>query len=84
MWPTRDDGDAGAASGSVPWKPARQTWLAWLSAGLAALLVIVSAFVKTMIPLRWLAVASNVGFIVYGLLLPGAADGGCCTRCCCR
>lgn len=45
-------------------------WLAWLSAGLAALLIIVSAFVKTMIPLRWLAVGSNVGFIVYGLLLP--------------
>ncbi len=45
-------------------------WLAWLSAGLAALLVIVSTFVKTMIPLRWLAVGSNVGFIVYGLLLP--------------
>jgi CRP/FNR family cyclic AMP-dependent transcriptional regulator len=44
--------------------------LALLSAGVAALLVIVSAFVKTMIPLRWLAVASNVGFIVYGLLYP--------------
>jgi CRP-like cAMP-binding protein len=41
-----------------------------LSAGVAALLVIVSAFVKTMIPLRWLAVASNVGFILYGLLYP--------------
>ena len=44
--------------------------LALLSAGVAALLVIVSAFVKTMIPLRWLAVASNFGFIVYGLLYP--------------
>ena len=44
--------------------------LALASAALAALLVIVSAFVKTMIPLRWLAVASNVGFIVYGLAHP--------------
>lgn len=46
--------------------------LALASAVLAALLVIVSAFVKTMIPLRWLAVGSNVGFIVYGLLYPSA------------
>ena len=38
--------------------------LALASAGVAALMVVVSAFVKTMIPLRWLAVASNVGFIV--------------------
>lgn len=45
-------------------------WLALLSAGVAAVLVIVSAFVRTMIPLRWLAVASNVGFMVYGLLYP--------------
>ena len=44
--------------------------LALASAGVSALLVIVSAFVKTMIPLRWLAVASNVGFIVYGLTYP--------------
>ena len=44
--------------------------LALASAALAALLVIVSAFVKTMIPLRWLAVASNVGFIVYGITQP--------------
>ncbi len=44
--------------------------LALASAAVAALLVIVSAFVKTMIPLRWLAVASNVGFIVYGFTHP--------------
>jgi CRP/FNR family transcriptional regulator, cyclic AMP receptor protein len=44
--------------------------LALASAAVAALLVIVSAFVKTMIPLRWLAVASNLGFIVYGLVHP--------------
>ena len=44
--------------------------LALASAGVAALLVIVGAFVKTMIPLRWLAVASNIGFIVYGISHP--------------
>jgi CRP-like cAMP-binding protein len=44
--------------------------LALLSAAVAALLVIVSAFVRTMIPLRWLAVGSNVGFILYGLVHP--------------
>lgn len=44
--------------------------VALLSAGVAALLVLVSAFVKTMIPLRWLAVASNLGFILYGVLHP--------------
>lgn len=44
--------------------------LAFVSAGVAAALVIVSAFVRTMIPLRWLAVGSNVGFIIYGLAHP--------------
>ena len=44
--------------------------LALLSAAVAALLVIVSTFVRTMIPLRWLAVASNAGFIIYGLTQP--------------
>ena len=44
--------------------------LALASAGVAALMVVISAFVKTMIPLRWLAVASNVGFIIYGLAHP--------------
>jgi hypothetical protein len=47
-----------------------QHLLAYASAGVAAALVIVSAFVRTMIPLRWLAVGSNIGFIVYGLLQP--------------
>lgn len=36
----------------------------------AAVLVIVSSFVKTMIPLRYLAVGGNVGFFVYGVLHP--------------
>lgn len=40
------------------------------AAVLAAALIVVSAFVKTIIPLRWLAVASNLGFIVYGFLHP--------------
>jgi hypothetical protein len=44
--------------------------VALVSAALAGALVIISAFVKTMIPLRWLAVASNLGFIVYGLAHP--------------
>jgi hypothetical protein len=47
-----------------------QHLLAYASAGAAAALVIVSAFVRTMIPLRWLAVGSNVGFICYGLVQP--------------
>ncbi len=44
--------------------------VAVISAAVAGLLVIVSAFVRTMIPLRWLAVGSNVGFIVYGFVHP--------------
>ena len=40
------------------------------SAAAAGALILVSAFVRTMIPLRWLAVASNVGFMLYGLLHP--------------
>ena len=36
----------------------------------AAALIIVSSFVKTMIPLRWLAVGGNIGFLVYGALHP--------------
>ena len=34
----------------------------------AALLTITSSFVKTMVPLRWLAVCSNFGFFAYGVL----------------
>ena len=40
------------------------------SGAVAAMLVLVSSFVKTMIPLRWLAVGGNVGFFVYGMLGP--------------
>ncbi len=41
-------------------------WLALVLGVLGVLLVIISAFVRTMIPLRWLAVGSNVGFIGFG------------------
>ena len=44
--------------------------VAYLAGGLAASFVIGAAFVRTMIPLRWLAVAGNVGFVVFGLLHP--------------
>ncbi len=33
-------------------------------------LVVASSFVRTMVPLRWLAVGSNLGFVAYGLLHP--------------
>ena len=44
--------------------------VAYLAGGLAASFVIGAAFVRTMIPLRWLAVAGNVGFLVFGALHP--------------
>ena len=44
--------------------------LALCSATIAAALVIVSSFVKTMIPLRCLAVGGNLGFLIYGALHP--------------
>ena len=37
---------------------------------IAAGFVLVSSFVKTMIPLRWLAIGSNFGFVAYGALHP--------------
>jgi len=44
--------------------------VALISAGVAGALVIVSSFVKTMIPLRCLAVGGNLGFLIYGALHP--------------
>lgn len=44
--------------------------LAVLSVIVAAAFVLVSTFVKTMIPLRWLAIGSNVGFVAYGAIHP--------------
>lgn len=37
---------------------------------IATALMVVSSFVKTMIPLRWLAVGGNFGFLLYGALHP--------------
>ena len=37
---------------------------------IATALMVVSSFVKTMIPLRWLAVGGNFGFLLYGVLHP--------------
>jgi hypothetical protein len=44
--------------------------IAFVAGGLAASFVISAAFVRTMIPLRWLAVAGNMGFVVFGALRP--------------
>jgi CRP/FNR family cyclic AMP-dependent transcriptional regulator len=44
--------------------------VAYLAGGLAASFVIGAAFVRTMIPLRWLAVAGNIGFVIFGALHP--------------
>ena len=41
-----------------------------VSVVIAGGLVMVSSFVKTMIPLRWLAIGSNFGFVAYGALHP--------------
>lgn len=44
--------------------------VAIVSVLVATALMVVSSFVKTMIPLRWLAVGGNVGFLLYGALHP--------------
>ena len=44
--------------------------LALFAAAVAAGLQVSSSFVKTMVPLRWLAVLSNCGFLAYGVLHP--------------
>lgn len=44
--------------------------IAVCSATVAGVLVVVSSFVKTMIPLRCLAVGGNLGFLLYGALHP--------------
>ena len=43
---------------------------ALLSVVLAGALVLISTFVKTMIPLRWLAIGSNIGFVAFGAIHP--------------
>ncbi|MCO5122982.1 MAG: cyclic nucleotide-binding domain-containing protein [Rhizobacter sp.] len=47
--------------------------VAIIASAIAVTLVVVSSFVKTMIPLRWLAVGGNVGFVIYGALHPSIA-----------
>jgi hypothetical protein len=44
--------------------------VALVSVALAGGLVLAASFVRTMIPLRWLAVGSNVAFLVYAALAP--------------
>lgn len=44
--------------------------IAIVSAIVAGALIVISSFLRTMIPLRWLAVASNAGFVIYGALHP--------------
>lgn len=44
--------------------------LAVVSVCIAAAFSIAGSFAKTMIPLRWLAVGTNTGFLFYGLLYP--------------
>jgi CRP-like cAMP-binding protein len=44
--------------------------VALVSVAIAGALVVAASFVKTMIPLRWLAVGSNLGFLLYAALTP--------------
>ena len=44
--------------------------LAHLAALVGVVFVSVAAFVRTMIPLRWLAVGSNIGLLLFGALHP--------------
>jgi len=44
--------------------------VALFAAAVAGGLQVSSSFVKTMVPLRWLAVLSNCGFLLYGVLHP--------------
>ena len=44
--------------------------LAIASVVVAGALQVISSFLRIMVPLRWLAVGSNVGFFFYGLLYP--------------
>lgn len=44
--------------------------MALVAAAVAGVLIVVSCFVRTILPLRVLAVGSNFGFMMYGLLAP--------------
>lgn len=43
-------------------------FVAYAAAGVAGLLICASCFMRTIIPLRMMAIASNAGFIVFGVL----------------
>jgi len=45
-------------------------WWAVAAGAVGGVLIIISAFVRTMVPLRSLAVGSNIGFVFYGVLHP--------------
>jgi CRP/FNR family cyclic AMP-dependent transcriptional regulator len=45
-------------------------WVAVAAGLLGGILVISSSLARTILPLRWLAAGSNLGFIVYGLVHP--------------
>jgi hypothetical protein len=47
-----------------------QLLLAYVAGALGVALAAAGALVRTMIPLRWLAVASNLGFLAFGALFP--------------
>ena len=59
---------AGAFVEAVLSSPLQQ--VAYLAAGLGVALVVAGAFTRTMQPLRWLAVGSNAGLLLYGALHP--------------
>ena len=64
-----DAGAAAAAWLAAVFASPRQI-VAHLGAAVGIVLVLAGAFVRTMIPLRWLAVGSNTGLLVYGALHP--------------
>lgn len=53
------------ASLADPWQQ-----VAIAAALVAAALIVASSLVKTIVPLRWLALGGNLGFVVYGLVHP--------------
>jgi len=61
---------AGASDYAVEMLHSPKQLIALACAALGIGLVIVSAFVRTMMPLRWLAVGSNVGLAAFGALHP--------------
>jgi CRP/FNR family cyclic AMP-dependent transcriptional regulator len=70
------DSLAAQANGALALALSSPTEIAALcAAGAAGALTLTSSFVKTMVPLRWLAVFSNIGFLIYGVLHPSPVMG---------